>query len=288
MKKYVLPIVAGLALLVSCEFNQSVKKDLITGISSKGDGLGVDNVNLTVGGEKVKSTSFIYGEQFALNFENILGFEKTEDISFPGMKFLVVSEEGDTVMRNEDLYANNEAGVNFSPLLLRAKITCADPIHSVKNYELFVHIWDKKGDGTFDTSMKFDVVPNPNILVESINVTLDEIYLFAASQSLVITGNEGKLNEEIYAIFEGLDGFTEQDGMIYAGLSMKATGSDGTVIMDEKDLIGKDGMKAADFQQQLAPNFTFSNSSGPIDCEVVIWDKKSESRIKATFSLYLE
>jgi hypothetical protein len=96
-----------------------------------------------------------------------------------------------------------------------------------------------------------------------------------------------KFNDNIFIIFEGLSGFLEEGGMVFLGLSMKATDSQGELILDEHDLIGDMSMEVSKVKSQIAPNFIFSGSNmqNPVTCTVSIWDKKSKNSIKATVDL---
>lgn len=89
---------------------------------------------------------------------------------------------------------------------------------------------------------------------------------------------------------EGLDGFTNEDGLAYIGVKMKATDANNTILLDEADLIGTAPLNISELKDQLAPNFIFQNTNieNPVACEVVVWDKKGDGHIKTTFNLILE
>src|SRR4030042_3433757 len=290
MKTKLLVITMLMFAILSCEFRKSVNKDLLTGLTTKGDKLSCDNVYLSDGEEKISRNSFTYGEKFYLNFENIEGFKKDGEYVFPGLQLIVVSQAGDTVMKYKDLYADYTNGMNISPLLLKAHLTVATPMHSNNKYSLNINIWDKKGEGTFTAKMDFDIVPNKQIEIESNHVSYDEIYLFSKEREITITDNAAKFNENIYMIFEGLEGFKEEEGKVFIGLSMKIADSEGNLILNEDDLMGDSYMIASDIKSQLSPNFIFTGSDikNPVNCEIVIWDKKGESKIKASVKLNIE
>lgn len=290
MKYKILSITLLLSCLLSCQTNKSVKKDLITGLISQGDGISCDEVHLSEGNKRVQRNTFTYGEKFHLNFDNISGFEKIGNNVFPGMELLVTGQKGDTIMHNPDLYSNSNTGVDISPLLLQAKITAANPIHSNNTYTLNVNIWDKKGTGTFKSEMDFSVTPNNHIEVENNNISYDEIYFFSQEKNNVITGNEAKFNENIYMIFEGLEGFKIEDGKANLGLSIKGTDSDGEIILNETDLVGDTSIVVTELKNRLSPSFIFSGSNikNPVTCEIIIWDKKSENRIKTLTELSIK
>ena len=276
--------------LYSCEFSKAVSKDFITGITTSGDGLSCDNVYLSDGKDKINRSSFIYGEKVFMNFENIEGFKKEGTSVFPGLRLTIVGNEGDTLMHNEDLYDSSTEGFDISPLLLQTHITVANPIASNHEYKLYVHIWDKKGDGTYKATMDFEVVPDDLIKTESNNVSFDEIYLFAQERNATITNGQAKFNENLYLIFDGLDGFIVEDGKAYLGLSLTCKDAEGKMIMNEVDLIGDSVLEITDVKKQMAPSFIFTNSDikNPVNCVVTIWDKKSKSSIRASIDLNIE
>lgn len=283
-------ITLSIFVLISCDFRKSVNTDLVTGLTTRGDGLSCDNVYLSDGVQKLSRNSFTYGEKFYLNFENIEGFIKQENNVFPGLELLIVGQVGDTIMYNADLYANNVDGFDISPLLLQANVTAGSPIHSGNEYTLHTKIWDKKGNGIYKSELDFDIASNSKIEVVSTSVSYDEIYLFSQERKTTITDDNAKFNENVFLIFEGLEGFMQENGKVSIGLSVKAIDSAGEIILSEEDLVGESGMELSEFKSQIAPNFIFKDSSikNPVTCEIVIWDKKSESRIEASVKLNLK
>jgi len=276
--------------LMSCDSGKSVSKDLVTGLTTRGDGLSCEDVYLSDGEQEINRNTFTYGEIIYVNFENIEGFKKKDENAFPGMQLCVVNQSGDTVMHYPDLYADYQEGINISPLLLQANLTVADPLHSDGEYTLYINIWDKNGEGTFEAILDFEVSQDEQIKIENNKLSYNEAYLFSEEANNVIIGNEAKFNENIYLIFEGLEGFQEEDGEIFIGLSLKVMDSEGEIIIDEEDLIGDKGLRPSQIKEQLAPNFIIRNTSvsTPVSCEILIWDKKGDSNIKAKVNLDLK
>ncbi len=290
MKIKLLIVILLISSLVSCQTDKSIKKDLMTGLTSKGNGLSCDNVYLSKDNIKINRKSFIYGEKFYLNFDNITGFKKVNNLAFPGMELLIIGLGGDTIMYNPDLYENNIEGVDLSPLLLKANITVAKPIHSKNNYILRINIWDKKGTGTYQSEMDLEIVSNDKITMESNDISYDEIYLFSSVTNSVVTDNKVSLNEKIFFIFEGLKGYLEQDGKATIGISMKATDFDGNVIIEETDLLVDSTIEISVLNEQVTPSFIFLESGikNPVDCEIIIWDKNSDNKIKVSTNLEIK
>jgi len=277
----------------SCDVRQSVHKDLITGLTTRGDGLSCEDVYLSVDDEQISRNNFIYGETFYLNFSNIEGFSKVDENAFPGMLLCVTNEAGDTIMQTGDMYADYTDGIRFTPLLLKTNLTVARPIQSNENYTLSVKIWDKQSDGTFTAELPFSVTENEKIQVENNIATCEEIYLFSKEKDRVITNGEVGFDETIYFIFEGLSGFHEENGKVFVGLKLQATDNTQNVILSYDDLFEsyeETGISTDDFKSQINASITFSEGEvvNPVLCEVAIFDKKSDASVKATTELYLE
>jgi hypothetical protein len=192
-----------------------------------------------------------------------------------------------------DLYSDYINGLKLSPLLLSADITVATPMKAKGEYFLHVNLWDKKGTGKYSAKLEFKIISNEKILVEANNVLYNEIYLFSKERNKVIPDNRIKFNENTYMIFEGLSGFKEENGLVFPGLSVKATDKEGNVILDFTDLFtdySKSGLAVPDFKAQVSSHFKLTGSEfkNPMHCEIVIWDKKSDARLKASADLTVE
>ena len=291
MKIRIIFLSIPLLLLQACNYSGpsiSMNKNTSNGISTTGIGLSCNSVYVTEGKEKkISGSTFTYGGKFHLNFNNIKGFEKENGNVYPGMMISVMNSDGDTLMHQDDAYGDQKDGFSISPLLLRTAFTAAKPIISDGEYKLAVFIWDKKGKGTFTAKLKFKVKPNEHIKLDARNASAEEIYLFSQDEKMTITGNEVNLNETFYFLIEGLQGFHEEDGNVFPGLSMMATDANNKIVVNEKDLYGDTAVNAAQFKSQVAPNFIFTGGQikNPIKCKVEVWDKKSRSMISATIDL---
>jgi hypothetical protein len=282
-----------LLALSSCDVRQSVNKDLVTGLLTRGDGLSCDDVYLSIDDEQISRNTFVYGETFYLNFSNIEGFSKVDENAFPGMLLCVTNESGDTIMHTGDMYADYADGISFTPLLLKANLTVARPIQSNQNYTLSVKIWDKQGDGIFTAELPFSVTGNEKIKVENNIATCDEIYLFSKEKDRVITDGKIGFNETVYIIFEGISGFHEENGKVFAGLKLQTTDNVQNVILSYDDLFEsyeETGISVDDFKTQINASIIFREGEvvNPVLCEVTIFDKKSDASVKATTELFLE
>lgn len=282
-----------LLILSGCNFSKSVKKDFISGVFTKGDGLSCEDVYLSVNEEKTQQSAFIYGQKFKMNFNDISGFKKENDNVFPGMEMIVTDNEGDTVLHSNDLYSGYTEGLNLSPLLLTATVTPASPINSGGKYTLYVNIWDKKDKGSFTGEFDFEVVSNEYLKIDANKITYDEIYLYSKEREGVIPDNRIKFNENIFVILEGISGLKEENGMVFPGLSLLARDDDNNVILNYSDMFSdysEDGLSGTDVYSRISANFILSPGElkNPLHCELTVWDKKSDARITVKADLVTE
>lgn len=281
----------AMALITSsCDFSKSVYKDLKTGMVTKGNGLSCDNVYLEVNDEKVSRNSYTYGERLFVIYENIEGFNRLEDLAFPGMQITVTDANGDTVLHSDDVYAHQTGGFDFKPLTLSSNVTLVDPIHSENEYTFHANIWDKKEpERTFSVRMDLSVVPDEKIEVESNQIGYDEVYLFSADRDLVLLDHMARTDENIYLNIEGLEGLTVENGSVQVGVSMIVKDANGEILINESDLTGDSWIDHSDMSSRFAPNFVISGEvSNPVSCEVILWDKQAEKSIRFLTLLRVE
>lgn len=280
-------------LAAGCNVKKSFNKDLVTGLTTTGDGLSSEEVFLTVDDRKIERNTFTYGEVVYLNFSNVEGLTKEGENVFPGMEFYVKNKSGEKLLYVNDLYADYPEGVSYSPLKLKANMTVAKPIHSNNEYTLYAKIWDKKGEGTFTAEMDFTVKPNEKLQIKSIGMGYDEIYLYSEKKDKVITDNKINFGDNIYAFFEGLTGLKETDGRVFPGLSLKVNDNTGELILDYDDLFSdfnESGVAVSDFRNEISANFWFTGSevNNPLHCELTVWDKHGDANLTVSTQLILE
>jgi len=127
-------------LLGSCEFHQSVDKDLVTGATSRGDGLGCEEVSIQINGKTERRSTFIFGEKVILVFNGINGLKRENDKTYPGLSMHIVKNEKDTVLSEANLLNNLTDGTHLSPLQLQANFVAALPYKNKEKYKAHVKI----------------------------------------------------------------------------------------------------------------------------------------------------
>jgi hypothetical protein len=93
-------------------------------------------------------------------------------------------------------------------------------------------------------------------------------------------------NENVYLIFEGLSGFTESNSNVFPGMKFKALDNEKKILMEYDDLFSsytETGLNSVDFRTQIYISLKFPGQAvNPINCEAILFDKKSNSNIKVT------
>jgi hypothetical protein len=292
MKTVFVPLLTVM-ILSGCNFSKSVKKDLISGLTTTGTTLSCDDVYLTVNNERTTRNTFTYGESVYLVFNDIQGFAKENGKVFPSMDILVTNLTGDTVISAANLYAEYTEGMDYTPLQLTADITVATPIRSGGEYLLSVTIKDRKGPGIYSSKLKFTVGKSEQVQVEVSGAAYDEAYIFSQDKGMVINNGKVSFDDNIYIIIEGLKGFKEENGSVFPGLSLKAFDAEKKVILDYADLFSEyeeKGIDTEDFASRVSSHFKISGTvfDNPMELEMLVWDKRSSTKILIKARLTIE
>ena len=149
-----------IATFSSCQFNQSVNTDLITGAYSRGDGIGSDDILIEINGTVENRNEFSYGEKVNIIFNNITGLKSIDDKTYPSLSMHIVKNETDTIFSNPNLLNSLNNGTDLSPIKLQANFSTGLPYKNNEKYKALIEITDKKGDGKFNYELPFTIKEN--------------------------------------------------------------------------------------------------------------------------------
>lgn len=286
MKKILYLATIGM-FLYSCNLNSSssINKNLSNGLLTKGKNLSCSDVKIFIDGKESNSNDVIYGQKVEFKFINIDGFKSVNGNVFPGLKMNILNSKGDTVLAYDDMYTEyDKSGLNISPLTLYSTLTLADPIHSNEKYSLIVSIWDKKSNGTFEASYSINLIPNSKIKTKSNGIEASEIYLFSKLKGDIVTNNEISERESINFFIENIEGFYEEDGLVFPGISMKINDANNNILLDNIDMFSEytEGIEMDEFKKQIFVNFNVygKDLKSPITIKCNLWDKKSDNYLE--------
>ncbi len=288
MKHYVLgiAILAFLIFATACKFDKSVSKNFNTSISTEGDGLSADEVYLSTDSERLDDNVFIYGQKIYTNFENMDGFTVENGTYYAKMGVEVTSDSGEVVMQSDNLLDSSK-GLDVSLKTLYGELILAQPMHSGKKYTASYNISDERGEGTFKSTMDFEILPNPDITVNESGLKVQEVYIFNTDSKTVITNSETEFGDNLQFQFEGLQGYTVVNGFVALGLSIKVEDAKGKQILYNKNAFENTLITEAQIAQGVGGTLVFSKGklSNPVIWEVEIWDMNSDASLKGTTHL---
>jgi len=286
-------LIAIAVLFSACNFSQSINKDLITGATSRGDGLSCDDISIQINGEKEKRNTFTYGENVVFAFDGISGFKEENGKVYPEMSMVVLKKENQMVLSELSLL-NLTEGTDLSPLQLQANLIANFPHKNNEEYEVQLTIWDTKGEGKFTYNMPFTIIENELLHVKSTTIDYTSIYLWNESDNKVVADNKMTSKNKYLLILEGLDGLKAENGKVFPALSILLTDNKGNAVLSNPNLLQSsttDGVDAAAFtknQTFVSLKFNEGEFFNPYKLTVELKDAKSESKLNITTELVID
>ena len=266
---------AILGLMTACNFSKSVSKDLMTGLSTEGNGLSADEVYISNGNQTVTDNTFVYGDQIFINFENVDGFVIENGNIYPEMQVVVVSKAGDTVLQNTNLLGGKAIeGISAN---LKGNVTLAAPIYSGDTYTVNYTITDTKGVGTFSSELELKLERDAKIKLNQSGLSLKEAYIFNQDNRTVITNGQIGFDKNILLDLQGLSGYKMLSERASLGMLVKVTDAKGKIILDLPDLLENRELTETQIQTGLGSSIIINRGllANPITWEVKVWDKYS-------------
>ncbi|MDO6745556.1 hypothetical protein Q4553_13385 [Tenacibaculum soleae] len=295
MKKVkLISLISIITIFSSCDFNQSVNKDLTTGAYSRGNGIGCDDVKIQINGDVDNRNEFIYGEKVYFVFNDITGLKRENGNVFPGLSIDIVKNEKDTVLQYKDLFDNLENGTDLSPLQLQANFTSALPNENNEKYKVFIKIWDKKGTGTFQYELPFSVKENELLNINSSNIDYSNIYLWDETKKSIVTKKEVNVESTLILILEGLEGLDVVENKVFPSFSIEITDNSGNQVLSSSNILEEYRESGIDYDAfkngQLPVTITFSPGqiNNPCKLRASLKDLNSEKNILITSELEIK
>lgn len=292
MKKITAHLIALLFICGSCQFNQSVSKDLITGAYSRADGIGSDDVVIEINGKADKRNDFFYGQKINFVFNNVTGLTNVDGKTYPGLAIYIVRNEKDTLFYDPDLLKNLNDGTELSPLQLNANFVTALPNKNNEKYKAHVIITDKKGDGKYTFELPFTIKENKLLKIKNKDFAYSNIYLWNETTKEVVVEDTADSSHQLILILEGVEGFKLIDGKAFALFSLEITDNNGNKILSSPNILSKyetTGILPEDLKKQIIARINFTNGrlNNPYKITSKLKDKNSEKEIEVTTALYL-
>lgn len=274
----------------SCQFNQSVNKDLTTGAYSRGNGIGCDDVVIEINGEAEKRNEFVFGEKVNLVFNNISGLTNSDNKIYPGLSMYIVKNEKDTVFSNPNLLKNLNDGTDLFPLQLQANFRTALPYRNKEKYKVYVDIWDKKGNGKFTYELPFTIKENDLFNIENNGIEYSNIYLWDETINQPVFDNNVNSEHLFILILDDIEGLELSNEKVFPIFSIDLIDNNGNKIISNPNLLSdfeNEGVSPKDLKSQLTAKITFSEGEINNPCRLIakLKDKNSSKEINITTEL---
>jgi hypothetical protein len=143
-QKQILAAMLSILLLSSCNFSKGVKKDLTTGLSTSYNGFAVDDVYLTVDGNKLSSNKVTLGKEILVVANGVENYGEKDGKVFPGCSILLTDKAGKEILNLADAFADMKDGVESSKAsMLNATLNTGNPMVAGETYHLKTRFYDK-------------------------------------------------------------------------------------------------------------------------------------------------
>jgi len=281
--------VVGMSLLFvhsSCQFNQSIEKDLTTGAVMRGDGIGCDELKLAVNGAAADGNRFTFGDKVTFSFENLVGFKRVDNMAYPKMSMYIVKNDKDTVLAYPELLQAASEGTDLDPLRLDASFTAVLPYINQESFKALLKISDAKGSGTLSYELPFTVEADKELSIATNKLGYEHIYLWNQSQEKIVSAGKVKQSETLLLMLEGISGMREDSGRVYPALSLQITDKDGRQIITRDNLLKQyteEGLDAKTFAKGKLPvsiQFTAGQIQNPCTLKALFRDSRSDGEIQ--------
>lgn len=293
MNRYKLTaLLIAITLFSSCEFNQSVNKDLTTGAYSRGNGIGSDDVLIQINGETDNRNEFFYGEKVNLVFNNVTGLTQLDGKTYPGLSMYIVKNEKDTIYSKSDLLKGAEDGTDLFPLQLQANFRTVMPYQNNESYKVYVEIRDNKGDGKFNYELPFSVRENDFLDINKNGLTYSNIYLWNETLKQPVFKEDINSKHHYILILNDVEGMELTDDKVFPIFSIDIIDNLGNKIISNSNLLSayeNSGVDPKDLKNQVTADFTFTSGlfNNPCVLTATLKDKNSTKEINMSTELII-
>lgn len=282
-----------LASVLSCEFNQSVNKDLSTGAYTRGNGITCSESKIMVNNKLSKSNEFVYGEKVEVVLNHVKGLKRIGGKCYPMLSMYVIQNQHDTVLKKLDLLKSLSEGTDLQSLRLNANFNAVLPYQNNEKYTWYVVVSDKKSDKTLLYKLPFTVKENKVLNIVNKGLKYKSVYLWNNVEKSALFTNDVKSEDLHVLIFEGLQGFKEENGKVFPVFSLELTDANDKVILSSPNLFGNSdsvGVSIEDVKNQVYAKITFPEEKlkNPCALKAVISDIKSENQIEVNATLSIQ
>jgi hypothetical protein len=157
MKTNLLLLIITAFFLNACSVG--VKKDLLTGLTVKNNGLSFEESYLMMDNVKMVTNEFPVGKVIYMYFDGVSGFLTKDGLVYLGASLVILDEKGNKIMDYADLFSeyDKDGVAPENTKALNVNLTIGDPMKEGGKYIWKSKIWDKNGEGAIEAEIEFVV-----------------------------------------------------------------------------------------------------------------------------------
>jgi hypothetical protein len=146
MKQKQIVIATLITLLFNaCNFSKGIKKDVSTGLTTNYNGFAVEDVYLTVDGNKLNNNKVTLGKEINIVANGIENYAEKDGKVFPGCSILLTDKAGKEILNLADAFADMKNGVEVNKAnVLNATLNTGSPMIVGETYHLKTRFFDKE------------------------------------------------------------------------------------------------------------------------------------------------
>jgi hypothetical protein len=239
---------------------------------------------------------FIKGEKVFFFFDDLEGFEKTDDLVFHEVSMTIVSVEGDTVTYGSSLSDVDGSGTDMSPLQTNVSFIANFPQHKAEKYIAHIKIWDvlSTGKAFIKYAFPFSIVENTVLDIKSKGITYQSICLISKANDFQLVKPEVTAPDKLKLVFDRLDGLAVEDGVVFPSMSMLVMNGVGDTVVYQDNTMEEyitDGMSHS-FMSKGNISITIpihgdGKLNNPYHIRVILSDLKSENSLEINSELLI-
>jgi hypothetical protein len=143
-KQIVIAILITL-LFNACNFSKGIKKDISTGLTTSYNGFAVEDVYLTVDGNKLNNNKVTLRKEINIVANGIENYAEKDGKVFPGCSILLTDKAGKEILNLADAFADMKNGVEVNKAnVLNATLNTGSPMIVGETYHLKTRFFDKE------------------------------------------------------------------------------------------------------------------------------------------------
>jgi len=271
------PFLCTLLWLSACQTDSNLN------MQTTENGIQAESIVLNINGKEEQRNVFTYGELITVNFNNVTGLTRENGIAYPNCSIFVLNEQQDTIDTGQNVFG--EEGLDDVPLTLPVKLQAGLAQSYNTQYNLKIHIWDTKGEGSLNFEMPFTIVENERFSINTNSIEYDAIYLLDKITNTVIIDNKVNKKDGVVILYEGIKGLKiDEINYVYPGLSIKMTDNAGKVILEDENMLDTYkvlGFKSAEIEYRLPVTIAFKDVpiENPVKLSATLFDLNSNHKL---------